>query len=299
MHGRRKRAPKENTSSPISLRASRSQPQSQAPRSVTVSTARTSPCSTLTPSFKDDEPSTCESSKERGTAGGEDFDGVLKRIINDERYSGDGGDSDVDGDEYDIHRDCIVSESDKSNSAHDDVDAKDTKGKSIGFVDLTNEGSTQVVGKVHMVRDEDSKIVMDDAKKHIKIHSTPPEWKAPAHAPLRGEPKWNNVDNPGDWPQYCFAPVFTDRKKNSKYLHHALPTGARPVPKNKKGDRICNEWKFHYKGWKNDTMPYRNGATTSNLFPKDMNGSLDLYVLKSLGLSETRIVDCDAFFSIS
>ena len=140
---------------------------------------------------------------------------------------------------------------------------------------------------------------MDNAKNHIKIHSTPPKWKAPAHAPLRGEPKWNNVDNPGDWPQYCFAPVFTDRKKNSKYLHHALPTGARPVPKNKKGDRICNEWKFHYKGWKNDTMPYRNGATTSNLFPKDMNGSLDLYVLKSLGLSETRIVDCDAFFSIS
>ena len=40
-----------------------------------------------------------------------------------------------------------------------------------------------------MVRDEDSKIVMDDAKKHIKIHSTPPKWKAPAHAPKIGDPK--------------------------------------------------------------------------------------------------------------
>ena len=61
-----------------------------------------------------------------------------------------------------------MSESDESNSVHDDMDVKDTKGKSIGFVDLTNEGSTQVVEKVHMVRDEDSKTVMDDAKKTHK-----------------------------------------------------------------------------------------------------------------------------------
>lgn len=121
------------------------------------------------------------------------------------------------------------------------MDVKDTKGKLIWFVDLTNEGSTQVVGKVHMVRDEDSKIVTEDAKKHIKIHSTPPEWKAPAQAPKRGEPKWNNIDNPGDWLQYCFAPGFADRKKISKYLHHALLTGAQPVPKNRNGDRICNK----------------------------------------------------------
>ena len=89
-----------------------------------------------------------------------------------------------------------MSEYHESSSVHDDMDAKDAKGKLIEFVDLTNEGSTQVVGKVHIVRDEDSKIVMNDAK-NIKIHSTPPKWKAPAHAPKRGEPKWNKVDNPG------------------------------------------------------------------------------------------------------
>ena len=43
-------------------------------------------------------------------------------------------------------------------------------------------------------------------------------------------------------------------------------------------------------------MPYRDGATTSNLFPKDMNGELDPSVLKSLGLDKNRVVDCDAFF---
>ena len=55
---------------------------------------------------------------------------------------------------------------------------------------------------------------MDDARKHIKIHGTPPEWKAPDHAPKREKPKWNTVDNPGEWLQYCFAPVFADRKKD-------------------------------------------------------------------------------------
>ena len=94
-------------------------------------------------------------------------------------------------------------------------------------------------------------------------------------------------------------PPYFMIEKSPVNIYHALPTGARPVPKNKNGDSICNEWKFYYKGWKNDTMPYCNGATTSNLFPKDTNGELDWLVLKSLGLNEKRIVDCDAFFSIS
>ena len=79
-----------------------------------------------------------------------------------------------------------------------EVDDKDTKGRSIRCINLTVEGSTKVVGKVHMLQDEDSQIVMEDAKKHIKIHSTPPKWKVPDIAPKRGDPKWNKVDNPGD-----------------------------------------------------------------------------------------------------
>ena len=147
MHGQRKRTPKENASSPISLRSSLSRPRTKTPRSVALTvtsptTASTSTCSTLTRVDKDDGPSACESSVGKVTAEEEDFDEVLKRITNEEQYGGDGGDSDVGGDEYDIHRDCIVSESDESNYVHDDMDAKDTKGKSIGFVDLTNEGST-------------------------------------------------------------------------------------------------------------------------------------------------------------
>ena len=92
------------------------------------------------------------------------------------------------------------------------------------------------------------------------------------------------------------SPSLLIEKNTSKYLHHTLPTGAQPFPKNRNGDRICNEWKFHYKGWKNDAMPYRDGATTSNLFPEDMNGELDFTLLKSLGLTTDRVVDCDAFF---
>lgn len=114
MHGQRKRAPKENTSFPISLRASLSRPQTQTPRSVVLtatspSTASISTCSTLMRVDKDDVPSACELSVGKVTAEEKDCDEFLKRITNDEQYDGDGGDSDVDGDEYDIHRNFIVS----------------------------------------------------------------------------------------------------------------------------------------------------------------------------------------------
>ena len=101
------------------------------------STSSISTCSTLTRVDKDDGQNVCKSSVGKVTAEEEDFDEVLRRITNDEQYGGNGGYSDVDGDEYDIHRDCIVSESDESNSVHDDMNANDTKGKSIGCVDLT------------------------------------------------------------------------------------------------------------------------------------------------------------------
>ena len=94
-------------------------------------TPRTSTWLTLARVDEDDGPSACKSSVGKVTVEKPDFDEVLKRITNDEQYGDDGGDSDVDGDEYDIHHDCIVGESDKSNHTCYDMDAKETKGKSI------------------------------------------------------------------------------------------------------------------------------------------------------------------------
>ena len=133
--------------------------------------------------------------------------------MNEEENGGDGGESDVEGDEFDIHHDSLVIDSEESDDKCVEVDDKDKKGRSIGFVDLTAEGSTKVVGKVHMLQHAENEVLFENAKRNVKIPGAPPDWKVPAVAPKRGEPKWSSVDNPGDWPRYCFAPVFADRKK--------------------------------------------------------------------------------------
>ena len=78
----------------------------------------------------------------------------------------------------------------------------------------------------------------------------------PPAKPERGEPNFDNIDNPGAWPSFIFCPTFASRAKTSKYKHHALPTGCVPVPVNEDGNREVNGWKFYYQGWKNDKMPY-------------------------------------------
>jgi len=85
--------------------------------------------------------------------------------MNEEENGGDGGESDVDGDEFDIHHDSLVIDSEESDDKCVEVDDKDKKGRSIGFVDLTAEGSTKVVGKVHMLQHAENEVLFENAKK--------------------------------------------------------------------------------------------------------------------------------------
>jgi hypothetical protein len=57
-----------------------------------------------------------------------------------------------------------------------------------------------------------------------------------------------------------------------------------------------NGWQFFYDGWINPTAPYRRGATNTNMFPKEMDGSLDPVVLQKLGLTKERMQKGDALF---
>lgn len=97
------------------------------------------------------------------------------------------------------------------------------------------------------------------------------------------------ISNPGDWPEYSFRPDFhgNNRSKSTKYKQHQLPTGAIPFPKNELGERKnANGWEFFYKGWENKEKPYRHGATTANMFPKEMDGCVDGKILEKLGLTK-------------
>ena len=204
---------------------------------------------------------------------------------------GDGGDSDVEGDEVLIHESAVVRGAD-----NDDVEPEDGRGKSLGIVDLT-DSSGGVIGNIIMTDGNVTNLQLEDAMmSDVKIASPPPDWTAPSAQESRGEPKFEDLDNPGLWPQYCFRPVFSGRTSTSKYKHHALPTGAMPLPKNDDGFRKVNGWDFHYNGWTNPGPSHRHGATTANMFPEGTEGSLDPNVLKKMGLTKSRMQSMDALF---
>ncbi|KAG7359448.1 hypothetical protein IV203_034546 [Nitzschia inconspicua] len=65
-----------------------------------------------------------------------------------------------------------------------------------------------------------------DLKDMASVPQPPSEYVPPAVKTEKGEPKWEELDNSGDWSRYCFNPSFY---KSGSYISHSLPTGAVPV----------------------------------------------------------------------
>ena len=209
---------------------------------------------------------------------------------------GDGGDSDEEGDECLIHKDGFLSVGKQVD--HDDVHADNGLvpnfescdfGRTKGLVDLTNSTGGKV-GNIIIAEGDVSKVDLTNelAGKDVRISQPPKDWTSPRTQTTRGEPNFDEVDNPGEWPEYCYRPMFNGQARTSKYKHHCLPTGAMPVPMTD-GKRELNGWEFHYKGWKNEGIQHRRGATTANMFPKEMEGCLDAVILEKMGLNKNRM----------
>ncbi len=102
------------------------------------------------------------------------------------------------------------------------------------------------------------------------------------------------MDNPGGWSLYTFRPMFEPR--GGKYICHAMPAGAVPVPINAvMGKREAGGYEFFYQGWKQENPTSENcrfGATREELFPSDR----DVTFLKKMGLSKQRMEQCNALF---
>ncbi len=100
------------------------------------------------------------------------------------------------------------------------------------------------------------------------------------------------MDNPGDWSNYTFRPMFEPRGGKL--------AGAVPVPINAEtGKREAGGYDFFYKRWKEENPTRENcrfGATREDLFPADRDVTLDVIFLKKLGLKKRRMVECDALF---
>jgi len=127
--------------------------------------------------------------------------------------------------------------------------------------------------------------------------SPPGDWNPTIHVDC-GEPRFEDVDNPGKWSNFTFRPTF--EPKGGKYIGHSMPAGAVPVPIHAKtGKREVGGYEFFYQGWKNDNPTRENrrfGASRENLFPADRDVTLDGTFLKKMGLTKQRMVQCNALF---
>ena len=141
---------------------------------------------------------------------------------------------------------------------------------------------------------EDAAILLPGAPVGWKPPGPPADWKPAKPKKSLGQPdvKFNKIDNPGGWSAFTFRPKFLyTGRKPTKYLYHALPTDATPVPKDDGGKRTCNGFEFFYTGWsKKSTDPtFRHGATRDNLHPESRKGCLDADLLSKLGLTKERM----------
>ena len=167
---------------------------------------------------------------------------------------GNGGDSDVEGEGYD-HMRCFTDALIEKEANNEDIDV----GRGLDEADDNFSSNVVVPGLQE------------------SLTYAPPGWEQPgpdakwrgppARKADKGEPAWENVDNPGKWSQYTYRPKF---KADGTYEHHEMPAGATPVPKDAKtGKRTLNGWEFFYDGWEHPDPNDSNtrGGTRNDLFP--------------------------------
>ena len=134
---------------------------------------------------------------------------------------------------------------------------------------------------------------------NAKVIEPPEDWKPAPPKTEKGEPLFDTVDNPGNWSPFSFRAKFNEKNGKGNYSYHALPTGVTVVPLDKDNKRKVDDWKFHYQGWSEDdsaAKKIRHGATATNMFPKSRKGRLDYELLKIMGLTKRKIMECDALF---
>lgn len=213
----------------------------------------------------------------------ESLESLIQNLDLEDVQGGNGGDSDNEGDEVRWHGINTAREEKEFDTFVEDSIVADVEGDRKGILKVTATGTTDFIGEIGQS--------VSNVRGNITLPKPPDDYVVP---PLRNDEKpFDQVDNPGEWDRYYFQPK---RSKSNNYEGHFLPTGAKPVPLGQDGKRKCGDWEFHYKGFSNDESQYRRGATTSNLFPKEMEGQLDADILKRLGLTKERMKEVDPLF---
>ena len=151
-----------------------------------------------------------------------------------------------DEDDIDIERDAMEDAMHQDNECDSDDEGSEVDFHTEAVLEYMHEHEDDAA--VHVVALDSYAIPLREA---LSIHKPPPDWKPKARQVAKGEPRFENVHNPGKWNEYLFRPVFNDKTK--KYIRHSLISGATPVPFDKDGELKIGGWEMHYNEWKLET----------------------------------------------
>lgn len=198
---------------------------------------------------------------------------ITNQALLDYQQEGDGGDSDIDGDEAAIHTEATellarLGIDKRRNAFTDEMEAD---------LDYDDEG--------------------EEFEPSSHIPGAPPNWLPPQPPetftgyrpkPNSGAPStFGEVDNPGGWSEFVFQPRYN---KQNKYTNHYTPCGAVVLPPDAQGKRVVNGWEFFYNGWEGDEFSrdtfVRGAANANNIRPDERVGVLDVDLLKRFGISK-------------
>jgi hypothetical protein len=145
----------------------------------------------------------------------------LIRMLDDDDTNevGDGGTSDAEGEGYE----CVISFKDGM---------KEVELEQLCFDANKIESGVEVDDNdafVCEVKDNTSNSSLYGAPPGWSALSAPDDWNPNVNRNC-GEPRFEDVDNPGAWSNYTFRPMFKPR--GGKYICHAMLAGAVPVPIN-------------------------------------------------------------------
>ena len=191
---------------------------------------------------------------------------VINQANLDYAQTGDGGDSDDEGEEADIHNASVRLAAIVTDFGPSDEDLD---------LDYNDEGEQFIPAP--------------------GIPGAPLNWEPPkppatflgyTPKPNSGAPAtFEEVDNPGKWDEYMFQPKYN----GSTYVNHFTPSGAKVLPAGEDGKRSINGWDFHYNGWDGDDISRRTfkreGATLEDIKPSCRRGILDVELLKKHGIN--------------
>ena len=201
-------------------------------RRINTATAATSAASVVS----DNLASSSVSSNSTSDNEEDHFNNIIERLNQLDLEDADGGSSDVEGEESEIFDSAYLRAMMERSNEEGGMHVEEISTGDIAFV-LAEDG----------VLEENHTVDLED-----KVHKAPDDWIPPDKKEEGdNEPDFEDVDNPGNWSNFIFRPVYKKegRGKDAKYTYikHELPTGCTPVPMNSNGKRVVNGWEFFIK----------------------------------------------------